>query len=375
MTSRQKVDVVIIGGGPAGTSTAIALAQSGQTVAILERSRYETVRVGETLPPAVRVLLSELGVWERFQADGHVPSPGIISAWGSPEIYDNDFIFNPYGSGWHLDRRRFDAMLALAAEDAGASVYLSTRVVTCTQQPSGCWSIEAICDGQPIVFQADFLVEATGRASSLVGKPATKRIVYDKLIGVIKYFFSPVGDCRTLVEASESGWWYSALLPDNNLVVAYMTDADLLPRGPQPADVWQERLQQVPHTLARIESCAANSSVKSIAAYSYQRNCVADTQWLAIGDAASAFDPLSSQGISKALQSGQAAAKAIQASQSSCQSLNEYAADVEKSFDKYLQARAAYYNREKRWSSSIFWQRRHSHPFISNKLVSATTNF
>jgi flavin-dependent dehydrogenase len=304
-------------------------------------------------------------VWERFLSDAHVPTEGIISAWGSSELYDNNFIFNPYGSGWHLDRRRFDAMLALAAEDAGASVYLSTRVVSCTQRPNGGWSIEAICDGQAIALLADFLVEATGRASSLVGKPATKRIVCDNLIAVIKYFqfSSPVADCRTLVEASQSGWWYSAVLPNNHLVVAYMTDADLLPRGHMSlADVWRSRIQDVPHTLARVDPCVSNSSTRSIAAYSYRRNCVADTQWLAIGDAASAFDPLSSQGISKALQSGIAAAKVIQASQSDSQvSLNEYAGDVEKSFDKYLQARAAYYNREKRWSDSIFWQRRQSY--------------
>lgn len=368
MPCSQRVNVLIIGGGPAGTAAAIALAKTGQTVAVLERSRYETTRVGETLAPAARVLLSELGVWERFQSDGHLPSPGIISAWGSEELYENDFIFNPYGCGWHIDRRRFDAMLALAAKEVGASVYLSTRVVTCTQQPSGCWWIEALCDGLPISFQAEFLVEATGRTSSLAAKPATKRMIYDKLVGVIKFLTinSPIlaCDCRTLVEASKEGWWYSAVLPNNNLVVAYMTDTDLLPRKSIPlADFWQECLRKVPHTQARVESCLWNSSFHTVAAFSYRRNCVADHQWLAIGDAASAFDPLSSQGIYKALQSGITAARVIKASQSNCQaSLNEYAAHVEKSFAEYLQMWAAYYNRERRWSDSVFWQRRQTVP-------------
>jgi hypothetical protein len=56
---------------------------------------------------------------DRFQNDGHLPSHGIQAAWGSAELFDTDFIFNPYGTGWHLDRRRFDAMLASHADQCG----------------------------------------------------------------------------------------------------------------------------------------------------------------------------------------------------------------------------------------------------------------
>ncbi len=364
MPSNQRVDVVVIGGGPAGTACAIALAKTGYSVAVLERSRYEKIRVGETLAPAARVLLSQLGVWDHFQSDGHIPSPGIISAWGSPERYENDFIFNPYGCGWHLDRRRFDAMLALAAQKTGVSIHLSTRVVTCTRQPFGCWWIEAMHESLPIRFQANFLVEATGRTHSLTGKPATKKIVYDKLMGVIKLLKvnSPTleSDYYTLVEASEEGWWYSAVLPDNNLVVAYMTDADLLPKGHVLlADFWKKCLQKAPHTLSRVQLCSWSSSLVCVGASSYRRNCVADAQWLAIGDAASAFDPLSSQGIYKALQSGIAAAKVINESQNGCQdSLDKYTQEVEKNFTNYLHTRVEYYKQERRWTDSVFWQRR-----------------
>lgn len=92
-------DVAIIGGGPAGTAAAIALARSGSSVVVLERSRYDRIRVGEILPPAVRLPLSALGVWDRFLGDRCVPSPGIVSAWGSPRLRGNDFVLDPYGSG------------------------------------------------------------------------------------------------------------------------------------------------------------------------------------------------------------------------------------------------------------------------------------
>ena len=102
----EPFDVAVIGGGPAGTSIAIALANARavRSVAVLERSRYDRVRIGETLPPEARVPLAQLGVWDRFLEQGHAPSPGTDSAWGREELEERHFIFNPYGNGWHLDR-------------------------------------------------------------------------------------------------------------------------------------------------------------------------------------------------------------------------------------------------------------------------------
>ena len=119
----ETFDVAVIGGGPAGASAAIALARNGRgrSVAVLERSGYETARVGETLPPEAQVPLGQLGVWERFLAQDHTPSPRTSAAWGQADLEENQFICNPYGNGWHLDRQRFDAMLASAASSAARS--------------------------------------------------------------------------------------------------------------------------------------------------------------------------------------------------------------------------------------------------------------
>lgn len=369
MPATQRADVLVIGGGPAGTSLARLLAFVGQKVTVLERSDYKSIRVGETLSPRARVTLSQLGVWERFLADGHLPSPGILSVWGSNELYENDFIFNPFGCGWHLNRCRFDEMLALAAEEAGVMVHRATRVVSCDQQSSGSWQIEAICKGQPLTFSADFLVEAVGRGVSVIRQSSNSRNFYDRLIGLVKYLRLSTNtanfDCRTLVEASENGWWYSAYLPSNCLIVVYLTDADRLPKKDfSLADVWWQLLQQVPHTLARVQLCEYNPSVLRVAANSYQRNEIAGNRWLALGDASCAFDPLSSQGITKALEFSFIAAKAIVNYQSGDESaLQDYTTQVGNAFIDYLNQRQTYYSREKRWSKSIFWQRRQGNIF------------
>ena len=362
----ERVDVAVIGGGPTGAATAIALARTGRSVAMLERSRYERVRFGEILPPVARSPLINLGVWDRFITEGHASSPGILSAWGQDEPYENHFIFNPYGDGWHLDRRRFDAMLALAAEEAGAYVCQAARVTSTLPIASREWEVEFVSDGQRKRIQASFLVYATGRVGAAARRIGAKRISYDRLVGLVGYFSACSADtndeCQTLVEATENGWWYSALLPDARMVVAYMTDADLLPKGRiRIIEYWQDRLRWTPNTCSRLSGCVPETGIRSVAANSYRMDRVAGNNWLVAGDAAIAYDPLSSQGIYWALKSGLLAARAIEKCLLGDQTaLKEYAREIQRSFDKYLSMRTIIYGREQRWAYSAFWQRRHN---------------
>ena len=115
-------DAAIIGGGPAGAAAAISLSRAGHSVVLLERTHYQSPRIGETLPPAARPLLERLGVWERFLQDTHGSSPGTLAAWGSGDLAENHFITNPYGSGWHLNRAKFDARLTQLCRREGRAI-------------------------------------------------------------------------------------------------------------------------------------------------------------------------------------------------------------------------------------------------------------
>jgi flavin-dependent dehydrogenase len=367
-------DVVVVGGGPAGAAAAITLARFRRPVVVIEKSHYEQPRVGETLPPTARPLLAGLAVWEPFLAAGHLSSPGVLSAWGEAELYQTHFIFNPYGQGWHLDRQRFDAMLAHAVRQSGADLQCGAQVTACLPLAGGGWQLEftsnAAADGRAHRIRTRFLVDATGRAAAVARRQGAKRLNSDRLIGLAAVLTARSQgsdraanscDSCTLVEACTDGWWYSALLPGRRLMAVYMTDADLLrDRGPRHA-LWQMRARQAKHTRRRLRAFDRQAAPRVVAAMSSRLDRPSGRGWLAVGDAAMAFDPLSSQGLREALASGIRAGEALDYHLAGdVTALDEYDRKANDVFREYSRLRAVYYGREQRWPESIFWLRRHA---------------
>lgn len=375
----ERFDVVVVGGGPAGAATAIALAGAGRSVVVLERSHYDRIRIGETLPPVARTPLASVGAWHRFVQQEHAPSPATVSVWGKQDIDENHFIFNPHGHGWHLDRRRFDEMLASVAADCGASVRLGSRMTACRPAVSGGSEVEYIRGGTVFRLRAEFLVDATGRASLVARRQGARRIYFDRLIGVMGIFSasSPklVEDYRTLVEAVADGWWYSAWLPQSLIVIAYMTDADLIPKNPQQLGAhWRSRLDRAAHTHSRVRGLTFEAPLRVMSARSEMLDCIAGPNWLATGDAAVSVDPLSSQGIVYALQSGLAAARAIEECRGGSHfALAELSRSTRVSFDRYWHMRRMHYSRERRWPDSVFWRRRCGNDVRAREVASTVT--
>jgi flavin-dependent dehydrogenase len=163
------------------------------------------------------------------------------------------------------------------------------------------------------------------------------------------------------VEAIDDGWWYSAVLPELRVVLAFMTDADLYKKASKALPYyWQMQLRKTNHTRSRICHCGHTPDLVVVAANSSRLNRSVGNNWLAVGDAAFAFDPLSAQGVHKAIESGLRAAQSINDLWSGHDSaLQNYTREVDHRFDTYLHLRQAYYASEKRWPDSTFWQRRH----------------
>src|SRR2546428_13202025 len=89
-------DVVVIGGGPAGCSTALATAQTGLKTALVEATHYERPRMSEMVPPSIHSRLKRLGVWRQFCQQGHSTIEGVLSIWGSQRPIVREFAYGPH---------------------------------------------------------------------------------------------------------------------------------------------------------------------------------------------------------------------------------------------------------------------------------------
>ncbi len=359
----SEFDVVVIGGGPAGTSAALVLRNQGASVLVVERSNYEHLRFGETFPPAIQHTLKQLGLWQDFLAANHLRSIGIRSVWGSNEPNDQSFMFNPYAEGWHVDRRAFDAFLARSAHERGVELAVGCSLVKCERSSEGGWKLLLSTCEKLFAVRAKFVVDAAGRACALSLKLGSRRIIYDRLVGAYGFFTGkgPHDASFTLLEAVEDGWWYSAPLPSGHHVAAFMTDSDLCARLMlRNVFHWQARLDHAPHTKARVSSLGFSGQVNVLPANSAHLDRACGRRWLAIGDAAISLDPLSGDGVLRALKSGLEAAEIITSDLSGDDSaLQRYQLAREQDFRLYLQQRETYYQRESRWPSAPFWSRRH----------------
>jgi flavin-dependent dehydrogenase len=363
-----QADAAIVGGGPAGAVAATVLARHGCRVVLIDKRSGECFRMGEGLPPGARPLLHSLGLLEPFLADSHLPSYGNASAWGSPEIATTDFIFNPYGHGWHLDRRQFDASLLTCARVAGATVLQSTRFASARRRRDG-WTLDLRSSGNKFSLEANFVLDCSGRAAVFAKSLGARRVRYDRLVAVCAVLQSEAHsdeDSTTFVESVPDGWWYTALLPDRSRVIAFLTDSDLLDkRFFRSAECWWTALLDTQH-IRRIcleYGYALWKGPWVEAANSSRLNHFRGDGWVAAGDAALAFDPLSSQGILASITSGrQAAAIYVRVRQGEGKAPEEYSADLDRIYSEYLKRRVVYYAEEKRWAHRPFWQRRQALP-------------
>ena len=342
-------DLLIVGAGPAGCAAALRARALGLRVVLLAEERRQP-GVLESLPPAGRRLLVDLGCWQEFVDSEPTPSRGVRSVWGAPHPVERALIWDPDGSGWHLDRAVFDAFLQEQALRAGAelrhgrlrSVRQGRELVECA-------------DAAGTVLTGRFLLDASGRSAAAAGRLGARRRYDDATVATLSSYRVAASDTdrRTVLEATPTGWWYSLRTDSAGSpvrVVGLVTDADL---ETAPAAV-------PPAVRELLGGAQAQLPPRRVAANSGYLQPFAGPRWAAAGDAALSFDPLSSQGLLTALFTGRAAAQAIAATLAgSDQAIAGYARRLSAIRHAYQANLALYYGVEQRWPAEPFWARRH----------------
>jgi flavin-dependent dehydrogenase len=362
--------VTIVGGGPAGCATALALHARGvRDVTVVEAGAYAGMRIGESVPPDIHRLFAQLGILGAFLAEGHEPCVGSCSAWGSERLGFNDFVADPHGPGWHLDRSRFEAFLARQVIERGMRVLTHTRFRNVERTADVGFRLTlGERNGDTLSIECDHVIDAGGVQALLATRLGARKRIVDRLLMVCAFVELEVGAALsrlTLLEASEYGWWYAAKLPQRRAIVAVASDAATLKtlRLDETA-AWQRHLAETLHlsvALGRVRMVSDQLDV--LLAASSLLEPVAARGWLAVGDAASCFDPISAQGIHKAFANAIAAADVIAGSDehdTAEQRVQRYQQGIRRDFANYLRLRQHFYDIEQRWPQSSFWKTRHT---------------
>jgi len=381
-------DAIVIGAGPAGSALARRLAPQPR-VCVLERAgpgahavpqAHETAtdgdldaqthrppwRIGESLPGAAAVLLRRLGLFDRFLADGHVERGASVSAWDSDAPVWFDPLRDPNGPGWHLDRLRFDAMLRAAAAQGGA-MFVPLQGPWHAAHDGGAWCVDDAVSGDR--HRAPVLVDATGRSAALGRALHIPRRRGDRLVCLSLRLPADARDVdrctRTCADAD--GWWYSVRLPAGERVLALHLDADdPALRGLRTPDALLAHARRLP-LLAEVlppdagrapPDATVDVHASGGAALDFDA-CLRHSGLFAVGDAALAFDPLSSQGLFHALASADAAASAIlRHLRGDAGAARGYFAEMAQVRDRYRAHLAATYAGPMRHAGQRFWARR-----------------
>lgn len=344
--------MLVIGAGTAGAVIARQLHRAGLATLLVGRPGAG-LRPGESLPGAARPLLRDLGLLSVLDHSAPLPNLGNLVSWDSDTLQPTDFIQDPHGLGWHLDRPRFDACLLEAARSDGV-LHIEAQVNRVQRLPEG-WRVGT----QAGDFNAGFVVDASGRHGVLRRRLGLARISDTPLVAVYASARDAHEDHRTLLEATPEGWWYSACLPGGRRIAVLHTDAGNASRLIHTPSLWHQALAGTRYLQ---HWCRASENWSPLSATGAGGGALCTAQghdWLAVGDAALAFDPLSSQGIFNALYTALRGAQAVVAHHRGDQlGAQAYSGQLHQVREHYLRRVQYYYQAQTRWPQAHFWRLR-----------------
>jgi len=377
----RDLDVLVIGGGPAGATAAALLAQQGRSVLLAERERFPRPHVGESLQPAsLRLLDRHFGVGPQLAEASFARKYGAVYVWGESrepwsvlfddklerdigDITESELLTGDYEHAWQVDRARFDQILLDMARNQGAEVRENTVVKNVLVD--GDRVVEATLEGPDATerVRPRVVVDASGQrcvVGRMLGEPETVADLrstatygyWDGCGGVD----GPLGRHVQYVVTIPEGWaWF---IP----VSATRTSIGIVHRRRRKMDLaeWTEAIQQagLPVEGATYD---ADTGLQFARDWSFSHQRMAGENWLLVGDAACFVDPVLSGGVDFAIRGAANAALAIlSAGQGALGDHGQgYSRTVLREYRTYLEL-ARYWYGNNRSVDGFFWQAHHA---------------
>lgn len=324
MHSEVDCDVLVIGGGPGGTTAATLLARKGWKVLLLEKDRHPRFHIGESLLPCNLPIFEQLGVLDK------VRDLGVLKLGADFEAGDGNYqtyhfrraLGNSPPHAWQVRRDEFDRMLFEHAREHGVDAREQVKVVAA--EVKGIDSIRATAhdaDGRQLTIRARYLIDASGRDTFLGSKLKLKRKNSRHQSAAIFAHFHEV-ERRAGEDAGnisiyrfDHGWCWFIPLRDGVMSVGCVCSPDYLKqRKGETATFLMATLAQMPEAWQRMRHARMLGEVRVTGNYSYTCSRMAGPGWIMVGDAWAFVDPVFSSGVFLAMDGGARAADVIDAS-------------------------------------------------------------
>lgn len=339
MNNQENYDVIVIGGGPAGSTAATLIAQNGLRVLLLERDAEPTFKIGESLIPATYWTFKRLGILNRLR-QSHFPQKYSVQFYSRTGKASAPFYFfetNPHESSvtWQVLRSEFDQMLLDNATEKDVDVLrgVSVRKVIFEGKKATGVVIQnrgnselSTSDKNTETVHGTVIVDSTGQ-SSLIGRQLKLNSVEPNLKKASLFTHYEGGhrdkgidEGATLILHTEEkdSWFWSIPLPYNRTSVGVVGELGYLLQNRRDSDgklnaqkIFDEELDRCQPLKQRLKGAKQLFPIQTTKDFSYRASKIAGENWVLIGDAFGFLDPVYSTGLFLALKSGEMAADAI----------------------------------------------------------------
>jgi flavin-dependent dehydrogenase len=330
-------DIIVIGGGPSGSTTAALVADAGYRALLLERDVEPRRKVGESLMPETYWVFERLGVLEGLKHGPFVEKVGVqfVSSSGKES---SPFLFTqhdprPCGRTWHVERAKFDQFLLDNATTKGVEVIRGARVLDVVFEGDRAIGVRLAPDtgeaasaaGQPAsdgnVIRAQVVVDASGQAGLLGARFALRQHNPKFRKAAVWGHFR--GSRRDVIDngvmtvcfrtQSNRSWFWHIPLSNDVVSIGVVGDADYFfgPNGGTPQEIFTREVADCPAMNTRLEGAERVAGLDVVKEYSYMSGKSSGDGWVLVGDSWGFIDPIYSSGVFFALKSGQLAADAI----------------------------------------------------------------